>query len=113
MMMGGPEMVLGMRYCTYIWSMVISPGVEAPVAGVSGKLVVVVWALTKNTPSSSSSKAPPSDSAAAAAVMPAKRPAASRAAPAVLRLGLRLMVDILPKFAIETCAREQRSSAAE
>src|ERR1700731_3766588 len=90
MMIGGPATVLGIRYCTYIWPMVICPGVAAPVAGVSGKSVVVVWALTKNTPSSCSSSGPPSDPAAAAAVMAANRPAASSAAFAVLRLGLRL-----------------------
>src|SRR5260370_16042416 len=92
MMIGGPATVLGMRYCTYIWSMVIWPGVAAPVAGVSGKLVVVVWALTKNTPSSCSSNGPPSDPAAAAVVMPAKSPSASRVfALAELRLRLLLM----------------------
>src|SRR5580704_17459125 len=106
MMIGGPATVLGMRYCTYIWSMVIWPGVDAPVAGVSGKLVVVVWALTKNTPSSCSSNGPPSDPAAAAVVKPANRPAASRAAVAVSCFGLRLMLTSSQNLLIEICGRE-------
>src|SRR6516165_2865351 len=101
MMMGGPETVFGIRYCTYIWSMVISPGVGVLVAD-SGKLVVAVWALTKNTPSSCSSSGPPSDPAAAAATMPANSGAASTAVATPVRLGfarmILLTVFILPRM---------------
>src|SRR5215472_8095521 len=101
MMMGGPETVFGIRYCTYIWSMVISPGAGVLVAE-SGKLVFVVPALTKNPPSSCSSNGPPRDPAAAAATMPASSGAASTAEATVVRLGFARMilftVFILPRM---------------
>jgi hypothetical protein len=76
MTMGGAETVFGMRYCTYIWSIMTLPGGAAPVAGESGNWVAAAWPLTKKTPSSRSSSGPPSEPAAAAVMIP--KPAASR-----------------------------------
>src|SRR5262245_66628647 len=77
MTMGGPLIVFGMRYCTYIWWTVMVPGTEGPTAGVPGWLDVVVTPLTKELPSSASSSGPPSD--AAMAVPPVASSAAAAA----------------------------------
>ena len=65
MTIAGPLMVFGMRYCTYIWLMVIWPGCEMPPAAVPGWLEAASWPLTKKLPSSCSSSGPPSDPAIA------------------------------------------------
>src|SRR5262245_32677497 len=77
MTMGGPLIVFGMRYCTYIWLTVMVPGTEGPTAGVPGWLDVAVTPLTKKLPSSASSSGPPSD--AAMAVPPVASTAAAAA----------------------------------
>src|SRR5579864_3282233 len=91
MTMGGPETVFGMRYCTYIWSVMMLPGGAAPVAGESGNWVAAAWPLTKKEPSSWSSSGPPSEPAAAAVMMPAVKPAASKVF-VVQRFGFALMM---------------------
>ena len=66
--MGGAETFFGMRYCTYIWSIMIWPDGAAPVGGESGNAVAAACPLTKKTPSSWSSSGPPSEPAAAAVI---------------------------------------------
>src|ERR1700693_3721816 len=92
MTMGGAETFFGMRYCTYIWSIMIWPGGAAPVGGESGNAVAAACPLTKKTPSSWSSSGPPSEPAAAAVIMPAVRPAASKVMLVVQRFGFAPMM---------------------
>src|SRR5215475_3600484 len=87
--MGGPLIVFGIRYCTYIWLTVMVPGTEGPTAGVPGWLEVVVRPLTKKLPSSCSSSGPPSD--AAMAVPPVASSAAAAAIAAEKFQSLRIM----------------------
>src|SRR5580700_9385242 len=92
MTMGGAETVFGIRYCTYIWSIMMLPGGAAPVAGESGNWVAAAWPLTKKTPSSCSSSGPPSEPAAAAVMIPMVRLVATTVMLVVERFALALMM---------------------
>src|SRR6516165_4188922 len=92
MTMGGAATFFGMRYCTYIWSIITWPGGAAPVGGESGNAVAAACPLTKKTPSSWSSSGPPSEPAAAAVIMPAVRLPANKLMLMVQRFGFALMM---------------------
>src|SRR5580700_5553917 len=92
MTMGGAETFFGIRYCTYIWSIMIWPGGAAPVGGESGNAVAAACPLTKKAPSSWSSSGPPSEPAAAAVITLAVRPAASNVMLMVQRFGFAVMM---------------------
>src|SRR5262245_41025791 len=89
MTMAGPLTVFGIRYCTYIWLMVMVPGGEGPSTDAPGWLELVVTPLTKKLPSSASSNGPPSDPAMA--IPPVASSTDTAAAIALLMVRIRLM----------------------